>query len=36
MYGTVARLQLKPGMEERMRALADVQDAVTIPGFVGQ
>jgi heme-degrading monooxygenase HmoA len=35
MYGTVARLRLKPGMEERMQALSDEQTATAMPGFVG-
>ena len=36
MYGTVARMRLKPGMEERMRALSDAGRESEVPGFVGQ
>ncbi len=35
MYGTVARLRLKPGMEQRMQALSDEQTAAAMAGFVG-
>jgi heme-degrading monooxygenase HmoA len=33
MYGTVARLRMKPGMEEQMRQIEN-EDAEDIPGFV--
>lgn len=36
MYGTVARLHLKPGMEEQLRALSDLESQLQIPGFVAQ
>ena len=34
MYGTVARLQLKPGMEAQMRAFNEDEHAVGIPGYL--
>ena len=36
MYGTVARMRLKPGMEERMRTMSREENAAQIPGFIGQ
>ena len=35
MYGTVARLRLKPGMEEQFIAFDLHEQAVNIPGHVG-
>ena len=34
MYGTVARMRLKPGMEEQLIALDRAEHAVGIPGSV--
>ena len=34
MYGTVARMRLKPGMEEQLIALDRAEHAVGIPGYV--
>ncbi len=36
MYGTVARMRLKPGMEEQMRAMSEAENDLQIPGFIGQ
>jgi quinol monooxygenase YgiN len=36
MYGTVARMRLKPGMEERLLAFDREEQARRIPGFVGE
>ena len=36
MYGTVARLKIKPGAEELLRQLARDVEADRIPGFVFQ
>ena len=33
MYGTIARMRLKPGMEERFREV-EFADATEIPGFL--
>lgn len=33
MYGTVARLRLKPGMEAKLREEMDRYPALNIPGF---
>lgn len=33
MFGTVARMQLKPGSEDRMRELAAAQEARNVAGF---
>jgi heme-degrading monooxygenase HmoA len=35
MYGTVARMQLKPGMEARLMELDRQDQATGIPGHVG-
>jgi quinol monooxygenase YgiN len=35
MYGTVARMRLKPGMQSQLQALSDEQTAGAMPGFVG-
>ena len=35
MYGTVARLRLKPGMEEQFIAFDQAEQAANIPGYVG-
>lgn len=35
MYGTVARLRLKPGMEEQFIAFDQNEQAENIPGYVG-
>ena len=35
MYGTVARLRLKPGMEEQFIAFDQNEQAANIPGYVG-
>ena len=34
MYGTVARMRIKPGMESKLQALAKSYEAVNIPGHV--
>jgi quinol monooxygenase YgiN len=34
MYGTVAKMRLKPGAEPAMVALMDDYDSDTVPGFV--
>jgi quinol monooxygenase YgiN len=34
MYGTVARMRVKPGMGERVRELTAEYDDLAIPGFV--
>lgn len=34
MYGTVARLQLKPGAESKLKAEMDQYPGLKIPGFV--
>lgn len=36
MYGTVARIQLKPGMEAQFQALGEEFASRTVPGFVGE
>jgi heme-degrading monooxygenase HmoA len=36
MYGTVARMRLKPGAEARMRALMDEYEDLDIRGYQGQ
>ena len=33
MYGTIARMQLKPGAEEKMRALMKDFEDLKVPGF---
>ena len=34
MYGTIARLRLKPGMEARIQAEMDQFESQDVPGFV--
>jgi quinol monooxygenase YgiN len=34
MYGTVARMRVKPGMGERLKALSAQYEDLTIPGFI--
>jgi len=34
MYGTVARMQLKPGAEQQMQQLTREYESMNIPGFV--
>ena len=36
MYGTIARMRLKPGAEERLKALMAEYDGTKVPGFKGQ
>jgi quinol monooxygenase YgiN len=36
MYGTVAKLQLKPGMEAQMQQLMDEFASVDMPGLLGE
>jgi heme-degrading monooxygenase HmoA len=36
MYGTVARMKVKPGEEERVLAMARAEERLGIPGFVGE
>ena len=36
MYGTVARLRVKPGMEDELRADFERQKQFSIPGLVGE
>jgi heme-degrading monooxygenase HmoA len=36
VYGTIARMMLKPGAEERMRSLTAEYDDLKIPGFKGE
>ena len=36
MYGTVARMRLKPGAEARMKALMAEYDGTKVPGFKGE
>ncbi|MCZ7542296.1 MAG: antibiotic biosynthesis monooxygenase [Anaerolineae bacterium] len=36
MYGTVARMRVKPGMEDAVMRLAEMEDAVGIPGMIAQ
>ena len=33
MYGTIARLRVKPGMESKLLELSRAQDALGIPGY---
>jgi heme-degrading monooxygenase HmoA len=35
-YGTIARMRLKPGSEERMKALMAEYDGTKVEGFKGQ
>ena len=34
MYGTVARLRVKPGMEERLQQLTKEFESLSVPGWV--
>lgn len=34
MYGTIARMRVKPGMEERLVQFSRAEEAVGIPGYV--
>jgi quinol monooxygenase YgiN len=36
MYGTVARMKVKPGMEQKLMALSQSQDMRSIPGLVAE
>src|SRR5262245_23666145 len=36
MYGSIARLQVKPGMMEALQSWGSSRDAGTIPGYVSQ
>lgn len=36
MYGTVARIQIKPGEEDRLREFQATYEAIEVPGFVSQ
>lgn len=36
MYGTIARMRLKPGAEERMKVLMAEYDDTKVPGFKGE
>jgi hypothetical protein len=36
VYGTIARMMLKPGAEERMRSLVAEYDDLGIPGLKGE
>ncbi|HEX9988512.1 MAG TPA: antibiotic biosynthesis monooxygenase [Chloroflexia bacterium] len=36
MYGTIARMRLKPGKEEEFKALGQSEDEVGIPGHLGE
>ncbi|MFN8422249.1 MAG: antibiotic biosynthesis monooxygenase [Anaerolineae bacterium] len=36
MYGTVARMQIKPGAEAQLMALSKDYSAATVPGYVGE
>ena len=35
MYGTVSRMRLKPGMEERMRQMMAGYESMSVPGMIG-
>lgn len=35
MYGTVARMRVKPGMADRLAALSAKADDLEVPGFIG-
>jgi len=35
MYGTVARMQIRPGAEPQLMALSEAYAATTVPGYVG-
>ena len=34
MYGTVAKLHVKPGMEQHLQSLQNTYDAQKVPGYV--
>ena len=36
MYGTIARMRVKPGMEDRLRSMSQEEANLNIPGFIGQ
>ncbi len=36
MYGTVARIRIKPGMEEQLLAFDREEQEANIPGFIGE
>ena len=36
MYGTVARIRVKPGAEKQLVELTRSESALQIPGFIGQ
>ena len=36
MYGTVARLRVKPGAEKRLMEISQSESDLQIPGYVGQ
>ena len=36
MYGTVAKLQIRPGAEAELMALAQDYAAQTVPGYIGE
>lgn len=36
MYGTVARLQIRPGTEAQLMALSEEYAATTVPGYRGE
>jgi heme-degrading monooxygenase HmoA len=36
MYGTVARMKIKPGAEDQLRRLSSDSESAQIPGFVSQ
>ena len=35
VYGTVARMRLKPGSEERLREMMQAYEDLDVPGYVG-
>jgi antibiotic biosynthesis monooxygenase (ABM) superfamily enzyme len=35
MYGTAARMRLKPGSEARLQELMKAYEGLTVPGYVG-
>ena len=35
MYGTISRMRLKPGMEERMRQTMMGYESMAVPGMIG-
>jgi antibiotic biosynthesis monooxygenase (ABM) superfamily enzyme len=36
MYGTIARMRLKPGMEEQLRSFSEDVNAVPMPGYLAE